>query len=571
MNNDIVVQAENLSKSFNGQMALQPISFSLPQGKLIGLVGPDGSGKTTLIRLLTGLLKPDFGKISILSIDLAEYPEKIHRRISYMPQRFGLYEDLSVMQNLDLYYHLHGLQEEGKKEKIEELLHFAGLLPFTARLAKNLSGGMKQKLGLACALLRKPDFMLLDEPSVGVDPVSRRQLWKMINDLVKDGIAVLCSTAYLDDAEKCDEVLLLNQGKLEFQGAPQELIKTCKGRTFKLQISPKEKRQTLFRLLQKEYIVDATIEGNSVRYLVKKNAEEGQAELSKNYPGKITPTDPRFEDGCIEMLGGAPKMNEMLKETLTRSSYQGYKGEIPVEAKSLTKKFGSFTAVDKVSFQVKKGEIFGLLGPNGAGKSTTFKMLCGIISVTEGETSIAGKALPKSSSSARAKIGYMAQKFSLYGNMTVQQNLDFSFGVYSNPSPKAMETIVDIFSLSPYLQVLAEKLPLGFKQRLALSCSLMHKPDILFLDEPTSGVDPVTRREFWVHINTLVEYGMTIVVTTHFMDEAEYCDRIGLITQGKLMIVDTPDRLKESMKNKQMPSPTMEDVFVHYSSQENKE
>ena len=275
------------------------------------------------------------------------------------------------------------------------------------------------------------------------------------------------------------------------------------------------------------------------------------------------PVPPRFEDAFIDILGGGPGGFSPFAELIPEFP----KEDKPiVEAIELTKKFGDFTAVDKVSFSVKRGEIFGLLGPNGAGKSTTFKMLCGLLKQTEGRAQVAGFSLKEQSSIARSHIGYMAQKFSLYNDMTVLQNLRFFYGIYPHNGNHMVEQMIKIFGLEPYLNSPAGELPLGFKQRLALTCSIMHRPEVLFLDEPTSGVDPITRREFWNHINAMVAKGMAIVITTHFMDEAEYCDRIGLINEGKLIMVGTPDELKDKVRSKELPNPTLQDAFIELST-----
>ncbi len=495
-----LVEIQNLTKIFDEGRppALKKIQASIPKGEIVGLVGPDGAGKTTLIRLIAGLLTPTEGTITVLGHDTIKDAEEIRLLSGYMPQKFGLYEDLTVLQNLDLYAELRGVAREEKKATFDKLLEFTGLAPFTSRLAKALSGGMKQKLGLACALVKKPLLLLLDEPSVGVDPISRRELWKMVMDLVKEEVTVVWSTSYLDEAEKCQTVLLLNNGELLYHGNP---------RTF-------------------------------------------------------TADFPCFEDAFFDLLGGGPTGKSELAER-TPLVKDGVKTVIAAE--NLTKKFGSFVAVDKVDFAVEKGEIFGLLGPNGAGKSTTFKMLCGLLRPTEGKTLVSDLDLQVAPGPARARIGYMAQKFSLYGNLSVEQNLQFFAGIYNLQGSAKEEIIgemVEVFNLKSYLSESAETLPLGFKQRLALACATMHHPDVLFLDEPTSGVDPIVRREFWNHINGLVEKGVTVMVTTHFMNEAENCDRIALIYRGKIIAKETPDALKGLAQTPENPHPTLEDAFI---------
>jgi ABC-2 type transport system ATP-binding protein len=561
-----LVDIRHLSKRFDPSLpaALNDLNAIIPKGQIIGLAGPDGAGKTTLIRLIAGLLLPSQGEIRVAGYDTVREAESIHHLIGYMPQKFGLYEDLTVLQNLNLYADLRGVIGKERQATFEKLLVFTALAPFVNRLAGALSGGMKQKLGLACALIQKPTLLLLDEPSVGVDPISRRELWQMVHDLLQEGISVLWSTAYLDEAERCDSVLLLNEGKLMYSGPPSELTKRVEGRTFKISNIKGSRRLVLTSALQQPNVIDGIIQGSDVRVVTKEKVDNplNIASLKDGQQIEIKHTTPRFEDAFIDILGGGPGGWSLLAE---KTPVVKATKEAVVEAKGLVKRFGSFTAADNITFQIPAGEIFGLLGPNGAGKSTTFKMLCGLLKPTEGEAYVQGYNLQKAPSEARSHLGYMAQKFSLYGNLSVQQNLEFFSGIYNLKGThrrQMIQEMIEIFALKPYLNESAENLPLGFKQRLALSCSLMHRPEVLFLDEPTSGVDPITRREFWNHINGLVEKGVTILVTTHFMDEAEYCDRIALIYRSKLITIGTPDELKEQSKTAQNRFPTLEDAFI---------
>ncbi len=559
--NEVLVNIQNLSKLFPKAQtpALQDINATIPKGEIVGLVGPDGSGKTTLIRLIAGLLKPTAGTITVEGYDTIKDAENIHYLTGYMPQKFGLYEDLTVMQNLNLYADLRGVVGEERKATMERLLKFTGLEPFTERLAKNLSGGMKQKLGLACALIKKPTLLLLDEPSVGVDPISRRELWKMVHELLEQGVSIVWSTAYLDEAERCHTVILINEGKLLYHGNPKTLTDRVAGRVFKVTHIEGSRRQLLAYVLQQKNVIDGTIQAQDLRLVLK----EATLPVDLNgFKGTVEPTPPRFEDAFLDILGGIPERESELAKMAPRAPETTEK---VVVADNLTKKFGAFTAADHISFEVPRGEIFGLLGPNGAGKSTIFKMLCGLLTPTEGRAAVNGVDLQKAPGVARSHIGYMAQKFSLYGTLSSKQNLDFFSGIYNlknGPREAAIKEMVEVFSLQPYLNMTSDSLPLGFKQRLALACSTMHHPEVLFLDEPTSGVDPLTRREFWTHINGLVEKGVTVMVTTHFMDEAEYCDRIALIYRGRVIHIGTPDGLKEIAKSPEHPNPTLEDTFV---------
>ncbi len=545
-----VVAIKHLNKTFQNPdiVAIDDLNLELPHGEVVGLVGPDGAGKTTLIRLLLGLLKPSGGDIAVLGLNPLTQTHQLHQIIGYMPQKFGLYEDLSIAENMDLYADLKELTPEERRQQFDWLLKFTGLAPFVKRLAGRLSGGMKQKLGLGCTLLGNPRFLLLDEPGVGVDPISRRELMKMVYSLRDKGITVLWSTSYLDEAEKFDRVLLLNDGKLIFNGNPKELTGRIAGRVFQT-ADTANPRQTLRRLMQsKAPLTDAVIYGQSVRTVLQKDILPAALDVA------LRPITPRFEDAVIDILGGSPMQPSEIAEQIDVGNIP----DIVINADNLTKKYGDFTAAQNISFKIRRGEIFGLLGPNGAGKSTTFKMLCGLAKPTAGQGYILGTDMIKNPEKARAFLGYMAQKFSLFSTLSVMQNLKFFSGIYGLRGHKRENRIrqmIDIFELGPYLKQPAGNLPLGFKQRLALACAIMHNPPILFLDEPTSGVDPLTRREFWNHINSMVEKGVTVMVTTHFMDEAEYCDRIALIYQGQAIKIGTPDELKKQGE-------TMEDAFI---------
>ena len=564
--NDAVIQLNSLVKRFKGmdKPAVAPLNCTIRKGYVTGLVGPDGAGKTTLMRMLAGLLKPDEGSARVLGLDPIKDDGPLHAMLGYMPQKFGLYEDLTVMENLNLYADLRSVTGETREKTFARLLEFTSLGPFTDRLAGKLSGGMKQKLGLACTLVGEPKVLLLDEPGVGVDPISRRELWKMVHELAGDGMLILWSTSYLDEAEQCRDVLLMNEGELLYQGEPTTLTQSMAGRSFLLHSPQASNRSLLQRVLRLPQVSDGMIQGRSVRVILKKEATVDDIRRAPGMPTiEMEETAPRFEDAFIDLLGGAGTSESPLGAIL--HTVEGTPGETVIEAKSLTKKFGDFAATDNVNFAVKRGEIFGLLGPNGAGKSTTFKMMCGLLVPTSGKALVLDMDLKVSSGKARQHLGYMAQKFSLYGNLTVEQNLRFFSGVYGlrgRAQNEKIRRMSDAFGLTNIASHATDELPLGFKQRLALACSLMHEPDILFLDEPTSGVDPITRREFWLHINSMVEKGVTVMVTTHFMDEAEYCDRIGLVYRGKLIAHGTPDDLKNQAADDAVPDPTMEQAFI---------
>lgn len=557
------IEFSNISKTFGSTIALDGISAKIYPAKLTGIVGPDGAGKTTLMRVLATLLKQDQGIATIAGFDNLKDWDSIKDNIGYMPQRFGLYEDLSVIENLRLYSKLRRVDPKNFNALFDKLLEFTRLRPFTERLAGRLSGGMKQKLGLACALMGEPKVLLLDEPGVGVDPVSRQELWRMVEELTNDGMAVVWSTSYLDEAEQCESVILLNEGKILYDGAPHELTKQLNGRSFHLSGKSENRRNVLLNGLELESICDGVIEGRNIRMVTRAGHNDSElTAFAKNNGFNAKSTQPRFEDAFVDLLGGGPGGKSILAENFGDVQLEN---ENAVLCKNLTKVFGEFHATNNVSFEVKKGEIFGLLGPNGAGKSTTFKMLCGLLTPTSGIAQVAGFDLRHSSRKAKLNLGYMAQKFSLYGLMSVKQNIEFSAGVYGLEGAlkkERIEEMISIFHLDKYLNHSPEEIPLGYKQRLALACSLMHRPPVLFLDEPTSGVDPLTRREFWTHINGLVGRGVTIMVTTHFMEEAEYCDRVAMMYGGKLIALDTPDNIKKSVTTEKLANPSMEQAFI---------
>jgi ABC-2 type transport system ATP-binding protein len=555
---------EGLTRQFEAASppALAGITAQIMPGQVTGLVGPDGAGKTTLLRLMAGLLLPTEGRLTVCGRDTVADPRALREDIGYMPQRFGLYEDLTVAENLELYADLRGVVGRARAERFDRLLSFTGLAPFQDRLAGRLSGGMKQKLGLACALLQSPKLLLLDEPSVGVDPLSRRELWRMVYELVDRGIGVVWSTAYLDEAELCAEVLLLNEGRLMFQGDPRRMTARVEGRVFLVQGLTQGRRELLDRAARLPQIADGVIQGESIRLVMREGAEPPTREaLGLSAGTRFVAAAPRFEDAFVTALGGQSRHIETKGLATARLE----NGAIAVKAEGLTRRFGTFVAADNISFSIRRGEIFGLLGPNGAGKSTTFKMLCGLLRPSAGAAEVDGHDLYRAAAAARGRLGYMAQKFSLYGDLSVRQNLEFFAGVYGlrrGERQAAVKQMIAAFDFTAHLERNAGDLPLGFKQRLALACAVMHRPAVLFLDEPTSGVDPLTRREFWAFINGMVRQGVTVLVTTHFMEEAEYCDRIALINRGEVVALDSPDDLKRAARTAERPDPTLEDAFI---------
>ncbi len=546
--------------------AVTEVSATIPAGQITGLVGPDGAGKTTLMRLMAGLLKATTGSIQTGGLDPLARGNELRSFLGYMPQKFGLYEDLTVLENLELYADLRGVTGALRVAEFERLLAFTDLADFKARPAGKLSGGMKQKLGLACVLLGRPRILLLDEPSVGVDPISRRELWRMVTVLAAEGLSVVWSTSYLDEAERCSHILLMNAGRILYAGVPSELTARLTGRSVQIADIGSNRRLVLTRALRAAGVIDGVIQGSRVRLvLAKQHTAPDLSSLDAGASAHFAAVPPRLEDAFMDILGGGPGGDSALAQQMPVTTVDAALRPSVIEAEALTKTFGAFTAANRITFKVPQGEIFGLLGPNGAGKSTTFKMLCGLLVPTSGHASVMGIDLGRHAPRARQRLGYMAQKFSLYGNLTVAQNLKFFAGVYglrgAGRSAKIRQ-MVETFALGPFRDVAPDELSLGYKQRLALACALMHDPAVLFLDEPTSGVDPITRREFWAHINGVVQKGVTVMVTTHFMDEAEYCDRIGLVYRGQMIAVGTPDKLKLMASSPALPDPTMEDTFI---------
>jgi ABC-2 type transport system ATP-binding protein len=567
------LRLEGVRKSFlreTGERvaALDNVSFDVGHGELAALVGPDGAGKTTLIRLVAGLMSVDSGSINVLGIDAAKDPQSIQSRISYMPQRFGLYDDLTVEENLRLYADLHGLTEEGRRRQYPGLMEMTALGPFQKRLAGKLSGGMKQKLGLACTLVSSPELLLLDEPTVGVDPLSRRELWGIIRRLVKEGLTVLLSSSYLDEAEECRRVLVLHEGRSLAVGDPSEVRKLADGRTYRVSApAPMKAREFQSRLLDEPGVVDAVPEGGQVRVVRREPGRTGGGDSPLIAGARAQPTPARFEDGFMMLLHrNVPAASEVRGALLSpHAPSPDDGGQTVVEVHNLVREFGKFVAVDHVNFSVRRGEIYGLLGPNGAGKTTTFRMLCGLLPASSGTLTVAGIDVRKSRASARQHLGYVAQKFSLYGQLTVGENLDFfarAYGLNGQAKRERIAWAMSQFQLESLVGLQSVQLPGGYKQRLAMAAALLHEPEILFLDEPTSGADPLARRDFWRRITSLASTGVTVIVTTHFMAEAEYCDRAAILDGGKLLAEGTPAELRGHARPENGREATMEDAFI---------
>ena len=545
------IVADQLTKSFATTAAVQGLSLNVYPGEIFGLVGPDGAGKTTSLRMLATIMDPDSGSATVAGFNTALEAAKVKDHLAYMSQKFGLYQDLTVGENIIFYADLYGMSRKGRQQRIEELLDFSHMRPFINRRAGDLSGGMKQKLQLVCALIHTPKVLLLDEPTNGVDPVSRRDFWRILHRLRQEQVAILLSTSYLDEAERCDRVALIDHGHILATGTPAEIKELMEGRILAIK-SPKA-RKIVGLLRGLPFSKSVNLFGDTVHLVCSSGTGcriqiatlLDQAEISYE---KLRESEPSLEDVFVSLLGDGTE-SAQLPDASQVVLHTGVKKDAApaVQVAHLTRRFGSFTAVDDISFTVQKGEIFGFLGPNGAGKSTTIRMLCGLLGPTSGSGTVGGADIRLETEQIKQNIGYMSQKFSLYEDLTVTENIDFYGGIYGLAGTRLAERrnwALAMAGLVEHTTTLTATLSGGWKQRLALACAILHEPPIVFLDEPTSGVDPISRRRFWDLIYAMAEQGITVFVTTHYMEEAEYCDRIALIYGGKMIASGSPMELK---------------------------
>ncbi|WP_319526532.1 ATP-binding cassette domain-containing protein [uncultured Desulfosarcina sp.] len=558
VSDDAAIVAEQLTRTFGDLAAVDGLSLMVESGEIYGLVGPDGAGKTTTLRMLAGLLDPCGGRLRVAGCDLPAQSDAVKTHLAYMSQRFGLYPDLTVDENIDFYADLYGVSRGERADRLDELLDFSNMRPFRKRLAGNLSGGMKQKLQLICALIHTPRVLLLDEPTNGVDPVSRRDFWRILYRMLKAGVAILVTTAYLDEAERCNRIGLMDHGRLIAQGDPAAVRRSLPLKILELRCSACRKAR---RMLRQEFADDAGVDlyGDSLHIVCRDPvAITRRTKRILDQAGiaikDIRSIAPSLEDVFVSTVAARAKAAPDDAEAATPTDHVAPAGErihadseIAVQVEGLTRRFGSFTAVDHLDLSVARGEIFGFLGPNGAGKSTTIRMLCGLLSPSEGGGSVAGCDIVSKAEAIKQQIGYMSQKFSLYEDLTVSENIAFYGGIYGLDGERLAERrawAIRMAGLEGRENHPTRRLAGGWKQRLSLACAILHRPPIVFLDEPTSGVDPLSRRRFWDLIYDMAGRGRTVFVTTHYMEEAEYCDRVALIYRGRMIALGTPRELK---------------------------
>ncbi|MBF0099366.1 MAG: ABC transporter ATP-binding protein [Desulfobacterales bacterium] len=564
------ILAEALTKRFHNLTAVDNLNLAVYPGEIFGIVGPDGAGKTTTLRMLSSIMDATSGHAWIDGYDVSKQAREVKEHIAYMSQRFSLYLDLTVQENIDFYADLYGVPKKKREDRIDELLNFSYMKPFKKRRAGNLSGGMKQKLQLICALIHTPHVLLLDEPTNGVDPVSRRDFWRILYRLLKENVAILVTTAYLDEAERCNRVGLLDHGKLLATGTPLELRKLMRGNILSIRSSESRAiRQLLTTQLQSHNI---SLFGDTVHVVCQDLGDTQEKAKTIINAAHLQYEDmkaaiPSLEDVFIDVLADQQDVSHSkptaTESNLNTSAHRIEKQDFAVRVKNLTRCFGDFIAVNRVSFDVNRGEIFGFLGPNGAGKSTTIRMLCGLLQPTSGEGTVSGFDIGSQAEEIKRHIGYMSQKFSLYEDLTVEENINLYGGIYSIGKQRLEERkawAIDMAGLQDHRQSMTAILSGGWKQRLALACAILHEPPIIFLDEPTSGVDPLSRRRFWDLIYQMADQGITIFVTTHYMEEAEYCNRIALIYNGAMIALGTPIELKTRLMKEEIidircPSP----------------
>lgn len=540
------VVASGLSRRFGNKVAIEPLDFTIGSGQRVGIVGADGAGKTTLLQMLAGILDPSAGECRVLGFDTRHGAKQIAARIGYMSQGFTLYDRLSVKENLTFSARIRDVPDKLYRERSERLLSMAGLGRFTDRPAAKLSGGMRKKLSLCTNLVHEPKLLILDEPGLGVDPLSRRHLWTMLDRFRAQGITMVVATSYMDEAERCDRILLLEQGRVLADGSLKELLRHVAGRVFTVHAENTERglRELSGILAQIESV-------HSVQWLPDHLRLVMRADIAENRLADLLPKG-------LRLAAAAPRLEDLFVLRTKKISDAQQFPELPREDKGngeglvvtgLSVRFGRFKAVDRVSFEAPPGELLALLGPNGAGKTTLIRALCGLVDIDEGGARVAGFS-SGAGSALRQQIGYMSQRFSLYLELTPRENLRFfanAYGLAGGVAQTAINWAREVTGLTDLPDILTSDLSSALRQRLALACSLLHRPRVLFLDEPTSGVDPVARYHFWRVIRELAASGMTVLVTTHYLEEAAYCDRLALMLDGRLLAHGSRSSLNHSL------------------------
>ena len=547
------IDIRNLRKRYGSLEAVRGISFEVQRGEIFGLIGADGAGKTTTFQILAGVMEATGGTAEIFGKPARE----ARSRTGYLTQTFSLYPDLSVSENIRYIGELRHVPRVEIDERSDRYLKMFDMDRFSKRLAAQLSGGMKQKLALVCALVSEPDILLLDEPTTGVDPVSRREFWDTLAHLAGQGLTVLVATPYLDEAERCHRIALIHLGEIQQVGTPDEFRESMHAKRIELRSPDLRKALSAVQKVagREGDIFDVQRFGDRLD-LLSHSPEAAQRKMEEVMKAEgiaidsVRVDDPTLENTFVATLRS---LGDEMRDTPfpSRRDHRDKRGQIAIGAEHITKQFGSFTAVHDVSLQVRYGEIYGLLGANGAGKTTTIKMLCGLLESSTGNMQLAGGRGAFRSTEIRQQIGYMSQKFSLYDDLSIAENLDFFGGVYGVPSEELKEKerwVLDFSGLEGKEQQVTGSLPGGWKQRVAFGSAIMHEPGIVFLDEPTSGVDPLARRAFWTMINHLADAGTAVLVTTHYLEEAEQCNRLGFMVAGELLVEGTPSEIKAQQK-----------------------
>ena len=547
---DPAIRVRGLRKTYGAVEAVRGIDLDVQAGEIFGLIGPDGAGKTSTFQILGGVMQATAGE----AVMFGRSAREARSYVGYLTQVFSLYHDLSVAENLRYMGELRRLSNAEIESRGRRYLGMFDMDRFQDRLAGRLSGGMKQKLSLACALIIEPKILLLDEPTTGVDPVSRREFWDALADLSGQGMTIVIATPYLDEAERCTRVALMHEGRIHQTGTPRELRDSLGLQ--RLVVSSGQLSRAEDLLDETKGIDDAQRFGDRLDVMVA-DATAGEQLVRETLTqagidvSEIVAEAPTLENTFVALLRHIEDEVRTAPFPVKREFRKRPPGALAIGARNLSKSFGDFQAVREINLEVKYGEIYGLLGANGAGKTTTIKMLCGLLEPTSGEAELAGETGSLRSSSVRQRVGYMSQKFSLYDDLTIEENLDFFAGVYQVPLAERAEKrkwVLSISGLQGRGNQMTGSLPGGWKQRVAFGAAVMHEPSVLFLDEPTSGVDPLARRAFWKMINSFADRGMAILVTTHYLEEAEQCNRLGLMVAGELVAQGTPSGLKAAQK-----------------------